>query len=62
MLTQFIRVLFLACVLSACAHHGAVRVECNGPLRPINAPSQHEPPVSVEPAPVVSTPDTEKQP
>jgi hypothetical protein len=25
--------------LSACAHHRAVRVECEGPLRPINPPA-----------------------
>jgi hypothetical protein len=26
--------------LSACAHRGAVRVDCKGPLRPINRPTQ----------------------
>jgi hypothetical protein len=34
--------------LSACAHRGAVRVDCNGPLRPINraAPLNGNTPVS----------------
>lgn len=38
---------FLA--LEACAHHGAMRVECDGPLRPINR-GDSPPPVTVEPA------------
>jgi hypothetical protein len=29
----------LAVLLSACAHHGAIRVQCEGPLRPINLSS-----------------------
>jgi hypothetical protein len=33
--------LLIACLvsLSACAHHNAVRVDCEGPLRPINRPA-----------------------
>jgi hypothetical protein len=34
--------------VTGCAHHGAVRVQCDGVLRPVNAPIEsHEPPVSV---------------
>lgn len=29
----------LAVLLSACAHRGAIRVQCEGPLRPINRPA-----------------------
>lgn len=36
--------------LTGCAHHGAVRVVCDGVLRPVNAPIEsHEPPVTVSP-------------
>jgi hypothetical protein len=36
--------------LAACAHRGAVRVECDGVLRPVNTPiGAHEPPVSTVP-------------
>jgi hypothetical protein len=39
----------LVCLVG-CAHHGAVRVKCDGVLRPVNAPiDAHEPPVSVSP-------------
>jgi hypothetical protein len=33
--------IFIVCVvsLSACAHHHAARVDCKGPLRPINRPA-----------------------
>ena len=30
------RIACVAVFLSACAHHGATRVQCEGPLRPIN--------------------------
>ena len=49
-------------VLSACAHRGAVRVECDGPLRPINASSIKPDPVSVAPVPAAPGPNHEKQP
>jgi hypothetical protein len=42
-------VLTVFVALEACAHHGAKRVECDGPLRPINRPDGTVP-VSVEPA------------
>lgn len=45
---------------AACAHHGAVRVLCDGVLRPINRPDV-TPPASVEPA-VVVPPDEGHQP
>lgn len=62
MLRTFLCIVLVADLLAACAHRGAVRVDCEGPLRPINSPSQPEPPVSVVPAPAVPTPDPEKQP
>ena len=38
-MSQKLSVLILCLVaLSACAHRGAVRVDCTGPLRPINRP------------------------
>jgi hypothetical protein len=40
-------VLTVFMALEACAHHGAKRVECDGPLRPINLPDGSAP-VSVE--------------
>jgi hypothetical protein len=47
----------IAILLSGCAHRGAVRVECEGPLRPINAAStSRDAPVTVVPA----SPDTPK--
>lgn len=58
MLNILIRLLILSAVLVGCAHHGAVRVECEGPLRPINRPAQlKEAPVTVVP----SSPDTSKK-
>ncbi len=39
----------LALLFAGCAHHGAVRVECDGPLSPINSPVK-EAPVSIVPA------------
>jgi hypothetical protein len=52
----------IALSLTACAHHGAVRVDCDGPLRPVNTPTEaHDPPVSVAPAKAVDkgTPEVE---
>jgi len=50
---MFIRslvILTLAVLAAACAHKGAVKVDCNGPLRPINQPTSSQPaPVAVEP-------------
>jgi hypothetical protein len=51
MLTTLIRLLILATLVVGCAHRGAVRVECDGPLRPINPPmSLKDAPVTVVPA------------
>jgi hypothetical protein len=51
MLNTIVRSLFLLTLLAGCAHRGAVRVECDGPLRPINrlAPLK-DAPVTVVPA------------
>jgi hypothetical protein len=38
MLTRFIGVVILTAAMGACAHHGAPRAGCDGPLRPINHP------------------------
>jgi len=46
-------VLTVFMALEACAHHGAKRVVCDGPLRPINIPDGPAP-VFVEPAPAPS--------
>jgi len=47
----------VAILLAGCAHRGAVRVECEGPLRPINASATlRDAPVTVVPA----SPDTPK--
>ena len=47
----------IAILLAGCAHRGAVRVQCEGPLRPINAASTlRDAPVTVVPA----SPDTPK--
>jgi len=43
-------VLALFMALEACAHHGAKRVVCDGPLRPINL-ADGPAPVSVDSAP-----------
>jgi hypothetical protein len=57
MLNTLIRLLILATFLVGCAHHGALRVECEGPLRPINPPmSLKDAPVTVVPA----SPDTQR--
>ena len=58
-MTLFVVVL----ILSGCAHHGAVRVKCDGRLRPVNAPIEsHEPPVSVLPHDPVDRKSAEPQP
>lgn len=44
------RCLVLSLILSGCAHRGAMRVDCEGPLRPINQPTLKGPPVTVVPA------------
>ena len=50
---MFIRslvILSLTLLAAACAHKAAVKVDCNGPLRPINQPASSRPvPVTVEP-------------
>ena len=51
MLNTIVRSLFLLNLLTGCAHRGAVRVECDGPLRPINRPALlKDAPVTVAPA------------
>jgi len=51
MLNTLIRLFILATLIVGCAHHRAVRVECDGPLRPINPPmSLKDAPVTVVPA------------
>ncbi len=49
MLKSFLMVLCVLGALGACAHKGAVRIQCDGMLRPINT-SDATPPVTVEPA------------
>jgi hypothetical protein len=51
MLNTIVRSFLLVTLLAGCAHRGAVRVACDGPLRPINrqAPLK-DAPVSVVPA------------
>jgi len=57
MLKSSIHFWIVATLLAGCAHRGAVRVECEGPLRPINAPARlSDGPVTVVPA----SPDTPK--
>jgi len=59
MLRRCLQILVLALLAQACAHKGAVKVDCNGPLRPINQlASSQQSPVSVE----VPTSDTAEQP
>ena len=38
MSNPYIRILILGILLAGCAHRGALRVECGGPLSPINPP------------------------
>lgn len=51
MLNSVVRFLVLTTLFTGCgAHRGAVRVECEGPLRPINRPAPlKDSPVSVAP-------------
>jgi hypothetical protein len=45
------RLFIVSIIVAGCAHRGAVRVECEGPLRPINAPTNpKDAPVTVVPA------------
>jgi hypothetical protein len=60
MFRSWIAVVLVLAGLEACSHHGAVRVQCEGPLRPINLPDAN-PPVSIIPAPA-SPRDTDPQP
>ena len=64
MLNTVIRCSVLISLLAGCAHHGAVRVECDGPLRPINRPALvNDAPVSVVPvSPSTSTGSGTKNP
>jgi hypothetical protein len=51
MLNTIVRSFLLMTLLAGCAHRGAVRVECDGPLRPINRPAPlKDAPVAVAPA------------
>ena len=51
MLNPIVRSFFLMTLFAGCAHRGAVRVECDGPLRPINRPAPlKDAPVTVAPA------------
>ena len=51
MLNTLIRCSVLMIILAGCAHRGAVRVDCDGPLRPINRGAQlKDAPVSLAPA------------
>jgi hypothetical protein len=47
MLTRSLLTLLFAIFLGACAHRGAVKVQCDGPLRPINRVEPASAPVSV---------------
>jgi hypothetical protein len=65
MLKTLVHLLILATCVVACAHRGAVRVECEGPLRPINRTDGKPPgeaPVSVVPAAPQSLPGGEGRP
>ena len=42
MLKPWASFLILTVILAGCAHRGAMRVDCDGPLRPINRPSTSE--------------------
>jgi hypothetical protein len=49
MLIRSFSILAALVLLSACAHRGAVKVDCEGPLRAINR-TEPVPPVTVEPS------------
>jgi hypothetical protein len=53
-----LRSLVVTLFLAACAHRGAVRVECEGPLRPINRPA----PLKDAPVTVVGSPEATIKP
>ena len=42
MLKPWVGLLILTVTLAGCAHRGAMRVDCDGPLRPINRPRDVE--------------------
>jgi hypothetical protein len=51
MLNTIVRSVFFLTLVAGCAHPGAVRVECDEPLRPINRPALlKDAPVTVVPA------------
>jgi hypothetical protein len=56
MFKGLIQMILVMLLVSACAHRGAPRVNCTGPLRPINASSRTQAPVSTEPAPLTPAP------
>jgi hypothetical protein len=64
MLNTVIRCSVFISLLVGCAYRGAVSVECDGPLRPINRPALlKDAPVSVVPAsPVTQTGSGAKNP
>jgi hypothetical protein len=63
MLKPCLGVLLLTVVLAGCAHRGAARIECEGPLRPINRPVPlKDAPVSVSPADSNTSTSTETRP
>ena len=51
-----ISMILVMLLVSACAHRGAPRVNCTGSLRPINASSRTQAPVSTEPVPSATLP------
>ena len=52
MLKPWAGLLILTVSLAGCAHRGAMRVDCDGPLRPINrASTLKDAPVTVVPTP-----------
>lgn len=63
MLPRSLLMVALAVLSTACAHKGARRVDCDGPLRPINRPAAPEQaPVTVEGATASPLQSGEKQP
>ena len=58
-----IRFWMVAIFLAGCAHRGAVRVDCEGALRPINRPAPlKDAPVTVAPANPETSTNDEKRP
>jgi hypothetical protein len=58
-----LRSLLVTLFLAACAHRGAVRVDCEGPLRPINTPAPlKDAPVTVAPVNPDNSASGEKRP